>query len=211
MMIRINLLPHREMRREKRKKDFVGVTGMVVVAGIGAAMLGGFAINSQIEAQNERNRFIEAKNKELDTQIAEIRNLEAEIQSLKARQSSVERLQANRTIPVHLVDELVRQVPEGMYLKSMRQSDKRITLVGHAQTNERIAELLRNISNDSPWLDKPELIEIKAVSVKGLGRDPREDRRLYEFSLGATIKGPGDAAEQAATAPVPGRGQVAAN
>ena len=189
-MIRINLLPHREMRREKRKKDFVGLAGIVAAAGAATALAVGFGINSQVEAQNDRNNYIKAKIGELDQQIAEIANLEKEIQSLKARQEAVESLQSDRTIPVHLFDELVKNVPEGVYLKEVKQNDKQVTVVGRAQTNERIADFLRNLSVVSPWMERPELIEIKAVLIKGQGRNPSEDRRLFEFSLNALLKLP---------------------
>lgn len=200
-MIRINLLPHREMRREKRKKEFVSLAGVVGAAGVATALAVGFGINSQIDAQNDRNNYIKAKNAELDSQIAEIANLEAEIQSLKARQEAVESLQSDRTVPVHLFDELVRRTPEGVYLQKVKQVDNRVTVTGRAQTNERIADLLRNLSALSPWMERPELIEIKAISVKGQGRNPNEERRLFEFSLNALLKLPSaKAAEEAKSA-----------
>ncbi|MGH1361583.1 MAG: PilN domain-containing protein [Burkholderiaceae bacterium] len=200
-MIRINLLPHREMRREKRKKEFVSLAGVVGAAGVAVALAVGFGINSQIDAQNDRNNYIKAKNAELDSQIAEIANLEAEIQSLKARQEAVESLQSDRTVPVHLFDELVRRTPEGVYLQKVKQIDNRVTVTGRAQTNERIADLLRNLSALSPWMERPELIEIKAISVKGQGRNPNEERRLFEFSLNALLKLPSaKAAEEAKNA-----------
>ncbi len=200
-MIRINLLPHREMRREKRKKEFVSLAGVVGAAGVAVALAVGFGINSQIDAQNDRNNYIRAKNAELDSQIAEIANLEAEIQSLKARQEAVESLQSDRTVPVHLFDELVRRTPEGVYLQKVKQIDNRVTVTGRAQTNERIADLLRNLSALSPWMERPELIEIKAISVKGQGRNPNEERRLFEFSLNALLKLPSaKAAEEAKNA-----------
>lgn len=189
-MIRINLLPHREMRREKRKKDFLGIAGMVGAGGVAVALAVGFGINSQIEAQSERNSYIKSKNTELDSQITEIANLENEIQSLRARQAAVESLQSDRTIPVHLFDELVRHTPEGVYLQEVSQFAKRVQIKGRAQTNERIADLLRNLSAVSPWLERPELIEIKAITVSGQGRNPNEERRLFEFSLNALLKLP---------------------
>ena len=189
-MIRINLLPHREMRREKRKKDFVGLAGMVGAAGAAVALAVGFGINSQIDAQTARNNYIKSKTAELDKQIAEIANLEKEIQSLKARQEAVESLQSDRTIPVHLFDELVRHVPEGVYLQAIKQTGKQVSVTGRAQTNERIADFLRSLSVSSPWLERPELIEIKAIQVKGQSRNPGEERRLFEFSLNALLKLP---------------------
>ncbi len=202
-MIRINLLPHREIRREKRKKDFLGMGGAVAIAGALTALAVGFGITSKIDAQNERNQYIVAKNAELDSQIKEIATLEAEIKSLKARQQSVESLQSDRTIPVHLFDELVKHVPEGVFLVSMKQKDERVTMVGQAQTNERIAEFLRNLATGSQWLERPDLNEIKAIDVTGRGRDPKEVRRLFEFTLNALLKSP-SAVDGSANASAPG-------
>lgn len=204
-MIRINLLPHREMRREKRKKDFLGLAGAFAAAGAATALMVGVGINSMIDAQNQRNDYIVAKNAELDLQINEIATLEAEIRSLKARQQSVENLQSDRTIPVHLFDELVKYVPDGIYLTEMKQADKRVALVGQAQTNERIAEFLRNLAATSHWLERPDLNEIKAIDVKGQGRNPNETRRLFEFTMNALLKTPSAvSAEGNATAQAPG-------
>jgi type IV pilus assembly protein PilN len=187
--IRINLLPHREMRRERRKKDFVGLIVLTAIAGGVTAFAGGMAINQQIAAQQQRNDYIIAENAKLDVQIAEIKTLRAEIAALGARQKAVENLQSDRTVPVHLFDELVRLAPEGIYLRSLRQEDARVTMVGHALTNERVAELLRNLSDRSPWLERPELAEIKEISAAALPGQ-REIRRLFEFSLNALIKRP---------------------
>jgi len=189
-VIRINLLPHREMRREKRKKEFIGVAGAVAAAGVGVALAIGFGINSQVQAQDDRNNYIKAKNAELDSQIKEIADLEAEIASLKARQQAVESLQSDRTVPVHLFDQLVRHTPEGVYLNRVAQSGNRVTVIGRAQTNERIADFLRNISTVSPWMERPELVQIKAITVTGQSRDPNEERRLFEFELNALLKLP---------------------
>lgn len=191
-MIRINLLPHREMRRERRKKDFVGLIGVVAVAGLATAALVGFGINSQIEAQNERNGYIAAKNSELDTKISEIATLEKEIKSLLARQGAVESLQSNRTIPVHLFDELVTHVPEGVFLTKLSQSGRKVNVIGQAQTNERIADFLRNLASESPWMEKPELTKISLVKVRGRSRNPDEERQLFEFRLNAIVKLPSE-------------------
>ncbi|HMS78404.1 MAG TPA: PilN domain-containing protein [Burkholderiaceae bacterium] len=190
--IRINLLPHREMRRDRRKKDFVVLAALVAAAGVAAAFAGGFAINQQISAQQDRNNFIVAENAKLDKEIAEIKTLREEIAALRARQQAVENLQSDRTVPVRLFDELVRLSPEGMYLRQLRQDDQRVSLVGHAATNERVAELLRNLGERSPWLERP------AVGATAAGK--REERKVYEFSLNALIKKPA----QPAAAPRPG-------
>jgi type IV pilus assembly protein PilN len=196
--IRINLLPHRELRRDRRKKDF-GVTGaLVAVAGLVAAFAGGFAINQQIAAQQERNDFVKAANAKLDKEIAEIRTLREEIAALRARQQAVENLQTDRTVPVRMFDELVRLVPEGLQLRTLRQDDARVVLTGHAQTNERVAELLRNLAERSPWLERPELAEIKEITLQPGGNSKEAPRKVYEFSLNALIKRP-SAADPKAT------------
>ena len=188
-MIRINLLPHREARRERRKRDFVALGAMVAIAGAAVALAVGFGINSKIDVQERRNQFIQAENAKLDEQIREIASLRAEIEALKARQQAVEALQSNRTIPVHLLDELVHNTPEGIYLKSVSQTERRLAVVGYAQTNERVAELLRNLSGRTEWMEKPELTEIKAVELKpAAGAKDTEARRIYEFSLNTVVR-----------------------
>ncbi|HYF59163.1 MAG TPA: PilN domain-containing protein [Burkholderiaceae bacterium] len=186
--IRINLLPHREMRRERRKKDFVGLAVLVAIAGAAVTFAGGVAINQSIATQLARNDFIRAENARLDAQIAEIKTLREEIAALRARQEAVENLQSDRTVPVRLFDELVRLAPEGLYLRGLKQDDNKVALTGHAQTNERVAELLRNLAERSPWIERPELGEIKEVALPG--QAGREGRRIYEFSLNALIKRP---------------------
>jgi len=143
-MIRINLLPHREQKRERRKRDFNGQLVISAIVGGGIVFLGGMFINHEIENQNARNELIRSENQKLDTQIAEIKDLEGAIASLKARQNAVEDLQSDRTIPVHLFDELVKMTPEGVYLNKLEQRDMQVTLSGMAQSNERVAEFLRN-------------------------------------------------------------------
>ena len=187
MSIRINLLPHREMRRERRKKDFVGLLAFVGIGAAAAAIVVVLGIDQRIDAQRARNDFVRAENAKLDEQIKEIATLRAEIDALRARQYAVESLQANRTIPVHLMDELVKHTPEGIYLKTMRQDERKITLTGYAQSNDRVSELLRNLANRTPWLERPELVEIKASRVGGPSA-PKDARRVFEFSLNALIK-----------------------
>lgn len=194
--IRINLLPHREAARERRRREFLSMLAVVSAAGATAVFAGGVAISQQIESQASRNQFIKTENEKLDKEIAQIRTLREEIAALKARQQAVENLQSDRTVPVHLFDELVKLAPEGLYLKLLKQDDRKVTLVGHAQTNERVAELLRNLSERSPWLERPELSEIKEVplreAVPSAGGNPKdkEARKVYEFSLNALIKRP---------------------
>ncbi|GAA4032394.1 PilN domain-containing protein [Actimicrobium antarcticum] len=195
-MIRINLLPHREERRKQRKNAFIAM--MVVTALIGAlvVLLVGVVIANNISGQNQRNDFIKAENLKLDNEIKEIATLKAEIESLKARQQAVEDLQGDRNQPVYLMDELVRQVPEGVYLKSFKQEGQRVVLNGYAQSNERVSELLRNLSNNSPWLERPDLIEIKAVAI-GQNKDTK---RVFDFIINVGIKRPRDKDQPAADA-----------
>jgi type IV pilus assembly protein PilN len=207
---RINLLPHREMRRERRKKEFVVRAALTAVGAAAVAFAVGMGISQQIDSQRARNDFIRAENKKLDEQIKEIATLRAEIEALRARQHAVETLQSNRTIPVHLVDELVRRMPEGAFLTSVKQTERKVTLVGLAQSNERISDLLRALANDSAWLERPELVEIKAVALgdpkasRPAAGQQTEARRVYEFSMSALIKGGNEEAQPAAVgAPVP--------
>lgn len=204
--IRINLLPHRELKREQRKKDFVNLVGLVAIAGAVAVLAGGFAINQQISGQQSRNDFIKAENDKLEAEIAEIKTLREEIAALKARQQAVENLQSDRTAPVRLLDELVRLTPDGVYLRQLRQEDARVGLIGHAQSNERVAELLRNLAERSPLLERPELGEIKEIALPPLAGS-KEPRKVYEFSLNVLMKriSPADSRKAAG----PGRAQVA--
>ncbi len=187
-MIRINLLPHRELKRERRKKEFVTLVALTVVVSAAVAFLVGQVISQSISAQHERNRFIEAENGKLDAQIKEIASLRQEIESLKARQRAVENLQTDRTTPVHLLDELVKHTPDGIYLKQLKQEERKVTLTGYAQSNERVSEMLRNLANNAPWFSRPELIEIKSST---LGRpDAKDARRVFEFAMTAMVKNP---------------------
>lgn len=193
-MILINLLPHREVRRQRRKQLFF--VGLGVSAGVGVLIVGAWylVIQAFIGAQQDRNSFLQAEIRKLDAEIRDIQNLRAEIDSLRARQQAVESLQANRNIPVHMLDELTRQVPEGVYLTSIRQTGDAIAVTGLAQSNERVSELLRNTNYSSQWVGNPDLVEIKSATVGG--------RRLFDFSMRLGIKRPNaEAAQQAAGQP----------
>jgi type IV pilus assembly protein PilN len=204
-MVRINLLPHRAEKRAQRRRDFYVLLGL----GFGAAvvLVGAiyFVINGYIGVQNDRNDFIKAENRKLDEQIKEIATLRRDLEGLKARQQAVEDLQADRNLPVHLLDELVRQVPEGVYLQSLKQDNLRVALTGLAQSNERVSELLRNVSGSSAWVSAPELVEIKAVST---GRD--NTKRLFQFTMNVTINRPRDASTPAVPARAAAPGAAAA-
>lgn len=184
-MILVNLLPHREERRRQRKQAFFAGLAAAAVAGLAAVGLWFTVLQQLTTAQQTRNTFLQAEIARLDTQIKDIANLRSEIEALKARQKAVEDLQTDRNTPVYLLDELVKQTPEGVYLTSIKQTGQVVTITGVAQTNERVSELLRNTLYNSPWLEKPELVEIKALTAATGSRD---QRRLFEFSLRVSLK-----------------------
>lgn len=181
---RINLLPHRAAKRERQKKLFWALTGLSVIAGL--VMIGAVwsVLQGYISNQEARNEFIRNENRKLDTQIKEIATLRQEIDGLRARQRAVEDLQADRNQPVYLLDEIVKQVPEGIYLKTIKQDDRRVNVTGWAASNERVSEFLRNLQNNSRVLERPELIEIKVAGQGPAGMN----RRVFDFSLNFTMK-----------------------
>lgn len=187
-MIRINLLPHREEKRKQRKKEFVAMMLLSAIVGALIVIAVGGYFSSQLSEQEQRNTFIKNENARLDEEIKEVASLKQEIEALKARQQAVEDLQGDRNQPIYLMDELAQQVPEGVYLKSFKQDGQRVLLNGYAQSNERVSELLRNLGNHSPWLERPDLIEIRSVGI-GQGKDAK---RVFEFSINAGIKRPRD-------------------
>lgn len=194
-MVRINLLPHREEKRKQRKAAFFRLLAIAAAAGLAIVLAVGGFVATQIANQNQRNDFIKAENTKLDAQIKEITTLKQEIEALKARQQAVEDLQSDRNQPVYLMDELVKQVPEGIFLRSFKQENQRVVLTGHAQSNERVSELLRNLGNNSPWLERPDLIEIRSATI-GQGK---EAKKVFDFTVNVGIKRPRDK-EQAASA-----------
>jgi type IV pilus assembly protein PilN len=184
MTPRINLLPHREARRELKKKVFWAATAMSAVVGVVMIGLVWSILQGYIANQQARNDFIRDENRKLDTQIKEIATLRQEIEGLRSRQRAVEDLQADRNLPVYLLDELVKQVPEGIYLRSIKQEDRKVNVAGWATSNERVSEFLRNLQNNSQVLEKPELIEIKVAPQGPAGLN----RRVFEFALNFTMK-----------------------
>jgi type IV pilus assembly protein PilN len=196
-VILINLLPHREVKRAQRKRAFFIGLGGSFVGGLVIAGVWFTVLQQLTAAQNDRNEFLKAEIARLDAQIKDIATLRQEIEALKARQRAVEDLQTDRNVPVYLLNELTKQTPEGVYLTSINQSGQTVSIRGIAQTNERVSELLRNTFYNSPWLEKPDLIEIKASS-QGSGRDTR---RLFEFSMRVTLKRPQPPAAPAAATP----------
>lgn len=179
-MILINLLPHREIARKRRKELFNVSLGLSVFVGGLLAGLIFLWFQSQISTQQDQNRLLQSEIGKFDLQIKEIAGLEGEIAALLARQKAVEDLQADRNMPVYLLTELVQQLPDGVYISSLRQEGQNVALQGVAQSNERVSELLRNLANNSPWFSRPELVEIVAGSVN---LTPRDVRRVSNFQI----------------------------
>jgi len=199
-VILINLLPHREEKRVARKRAFFVALGIAAV--VGAVIVGiWFSVLQQLTAaQQARNTFLKTEIAKLEAQIKDIANLRNEIEALKARQRAVEDLQTNRNIPVYLLDELVKQTPEGIYLTSIKQNAGVVTVAGVAQTNERVSEFLRNTQYNSKWLERPELVEIRAVNMQ---TTKSEQRRLFDFSMRVTLKRPAPSSPATPNVPAP--------
>jgi type IV pilus assembly protein PilN len=180
-VIRLNLLPHREQKRQARKRQFVSLSIGLAILGAAIVALGHVLLSNQIENQNSRNALLKTEITKLDEQIKEIDKLREQTLALLSRKQVVETLQTNRTEAVHLIDQIVRQLPDGIYLRSVRQTDTRVTLVGYAQSNARVSTLMRNIES-SPWIEKPALVEIKSVQL------PNVAGRVNEFTLNLQVK-----------------------
>jgi type IV pilus assembly protein PilN len=186
-VILINLLPYREERRKRRKAAFFAGLGVAALIGAGIVVAAYLLLEFLTSEQHDRNQFIQNEISRLELQIKDIANLKAEIEALQSRQRAVEDLQTDRNTPVQLLDDLARLAPEGIYLTSIKQAEKVVTITGNAQTNERVSEFLRNVSRSSEWLEKPDLIEVK---LAGVSADPKNQRRLLEFSMKVSIKVP---------------------
>ena len=190
-MILINLLPHREATRKKQKEQFFSQLAL-------SAMLGGIICGAvytwyqgRIAEQQERNAFLQKETARLDAEIKDIASLQAQIASLRARQTAVENLQADRNMPVHLLEEIVSELPDGIYLQSMKQENQNVLLTGVAQSQERVSDLLRSLSTKTAWLIKPELVEIIAANA---AVSNREQRRVSNFTIRASLNRPSGAA-----------------
>lgn len=179
MSVRVNLLPHREERRKRGRQHFAVLAGLTAVLGLVIVGAGYLYVARLITTQDERNTFLKSEIAKLDKEIAEIKKLKDEIAALLARKQIIETLQADRAQTVHLLDQLVRQMPEGVYLKSVKQRGLGVNLVGYAQSNARVSTLMRNIES-SPWLAAPKLVEIKATTVN--------KKRLSEFNMNLAVK-----------------------
>jgi type IV pilus assembly protein PilN len=199
-VIRINLLPHREEKRKARREQFYALGALILALGGVIWFLGFTVINGYISSQEGKNSFLKSEIASLDKQIDEIKKLKEQTDALLARKQVIESLQANRAETVYLFNELARQVPAGIYLRSVKQSGQKVALAGFAQSSARVSTLMRNL-DESPLLERPELIEIKSATV--------DRRRLSEFSLNVFLtqqtagdsKKPGDAKSIAAPAP----------
>jgi type IV pilus assembly protein PilN len=191
MNARINLLPHREERRKRARQHFVTVSAGTAVLGLAVAFLMYQFYDRQISVQTDRNNFLASEIKKLDKDIAEINDLRNQIQALLARKQIIETLQADRAQTVHLLEQMVRQMPDGVYLKSMRQTGQKVHVVGYAQSNARVSTLMRNIEA-SPWLDQPLLVEVKSGTTA-------DKKRVSQFEMYLQLKRA--AAKDAATAP----------
>ena len=210
-MILINLLPHREEKRKRKKIAFFAGLGIAAAAGL--AIVGGwYVVVDQLKtAQQERNQFMSAEIAKLEKEIADVASLKAEIASLTARQKAVEDLQIDRNLPVHILIELVKQTPEGMFFTGVKQDGQILTVTGIAQTQERVSQFLRNTAYNSEWLVSPDLIESKATIVTATNK---EQKRLFDFSVRLTVKRPQDKApamaDGVAPASTPASGAAAA-
>lgn len=196
-MILINLLPHREAARKRRREAFFASLGASAVAG--ALVAGGIYLwyAALISEQQDRNAILTSEIRKLDAQIKDIASLQEEIAALRARQQAVEDLQANRNMPVHLLNDMVRLLPDGVYLTNVSQAGDIVSLGGVAQSNERVSELLRNLAAGSAWITKPELLEIVAGTVT---LPPKETRRVYNYKMTIKLVRPTEAKPGAASA-----------
>ena len=180
-MIPINLLPYRAERRKEQQKQFITLAALTVLIGGIVWFLGHSFLENRIDEQDQRNKFLETKISELDKKIAEIKKLKVQTQALLARKRVVETLQSNRTESVRLLDQLVRQLPDGVHLKSIKQTDRNVSVVGFATSNARVSTLMRNF-DASPWLEEPKLVQIKAAKSGEV--------TLNEFSLTVRLARP---------------------
>ena len=189
-MILINLLPHREAARKRRKESFQATMFASFLVGLVIAGAIYWWFQMMITAQQEKNAYLQSEIKILEGQIKEIATIEDEIAALRARQKAVEDLQSDRNLPVHLLNELVQQIPDGAYITSIKQTDQVIAMQGVAQSNERVSEMLRNLTDNTPWLSKPELVEIVASNI---ALTPRDQRRVSTFNLRFRLMRTGEA------------------
>ncbi len=195
-MILINLLPHREEKRRRKKIAFFAGVATAAVAGLLTVGVWYGVVQQLTSSQQDRNAYLGSEIKKLEAQIKDVASLKAEIESLKSRQKAVEDLQTDRNVPVYLLNELVKQTPEGLYFSSVKQTGQTLNILGIAQTNERVSEFLRNTAYNSEWLEKPQLVEIK---VSGAQAADRTQKRLFDFSIRVSVKRPQEKPSPAAS------------
>ena len=188
-MILINLLPHREAARKRRREVFHATLFASALVGLVIAGSIYWWLQILISEQQGKNRFLQQEIAVLENQIKEIATIEEEISALTARQKAVENLQSDRNMPVHLLNELVRQLPDGVYISSFKQTNRSVVMQGMAQSNERVSELLRNLAGNTPWISKPELVEIVSANVTLAQKD---QRRVASFKVQFTLMRPSD-------------------
>ena len=178
-MIRINLLPHREIRRAAQQKQFFIALGVVAAIGVAIWYVVHFSLDSQYTDQQNRVTYLNEEIAKLDKQIEEIKKVQEQTAALLARKKVVETLQANRAEVVHLLDQLVRQLPDGVYLKQVKQTGQKVAITGFTQSQARVSTLMRNLES-SPYLESPGLVEIKAVPAAG-------NTRINEFTMNINV------------------------
>jgi type IV pilus assembly protein PilN len=181
-MIRVNLLPHREEKRKRRQQQFMALAVFSVIVGVVVAGAVWFFLDQQVAQQQANVAYMKGEIAKLDKQIEEIRKIREETAALLAKKQVVEGLQSNRSEPVQLLDQLLRQLPEGIYLKKIEQKGVKVNVLGYAQSNARVSTLMRNLGA-SPYLENPELVEIKAVNL-----DNNPNKRVNEFSMNISVK-----------------------
>ncbi len=181
-MIRINLLPHREEKRKRRREQFIALAGLSAVLAAVAAGAVWLYLDGQVQQQRANVAYMKSEIAKLDKQIDEIKKIREETAALLAKKRVVESLQSNRSEPVQLLDQLLRQLPEGVYLRSIKQTGTKVNITGYAQSNARVSTLMRNLGA-SPYLENPELVQIKAVAAPG-----NPGARINEFDMNISIK-----------------------
>jgi type IV pilus assembly protein PilN len=202
-MIRINLLPHREEARKRRQQQFGMLAGMTVVIALAVVGAIWFFLDQQVQQQQQNVAYMKGEIAKLDKQIEEIRKIREETASLLAKKQVVEGLQSNRSEPVQLLDQLLRQLPEGVYLKNVKQTGAKVNVSGYAQSNARVSTLMRNLGA-SPYLENPELVEIKAVPAPD-----KSGNRVNEFNMNISIKrAQAEAAASRASVPAPAQSKT---
>lgn len=177
-MIRINLLPHREEARKARRQQFYVLGGLISVLATLIVFAGFTFISGYVDSQQETNNFLKTEIAKLDAQLDQIKRLKEQTQALLARKQIIENLQRDRGETVYLLSEMVSQVPEGVYLKTLKQDGLTVNMTGYAQSNARVSALMRNLEA-SPWLENPQLVEVKAGVLNG--------RRINEFVMNVTL------------------------